>query len=300
MHSQLSQHVLRRAVPGGGDCGRDDRRDRRHGLAGMARPLARRPRPRPTAVELVAERREPGLALPIGGRSSPVVFGNRLYLLTADRRSSPTRRSGSWRSTPTPARCVWERRFSIYLSDVPQHRAGWASPAVDPRNRQHLRVHRRRRSCSRSSPDGKTLWDRSLPEEYGAVTTHGGRTTSPIIDGDKVILNALISRGAISTAPATATSRSTSGPARRSGSARRRRVTTTPTTRRRSSPTSTAAAADRRRHRRRVSRAQGQHRRAGVERRVSASARFSTARCTATASSTSRTAKRTSTRPRWG
>ena len=36
------------------------------------------------------------------------------------------------------------------------------------------------------------LWDRSLPEEYGAVTTHGGRTTSPIIEGDKVILNALI------------------------------------------------------------------------------------------------------------
>ena len=42
------------------------------------------------------------------------------------------------------------------------------------------------------SPDGKPLWDRSLPEDYGAVTTHGGRTTSPIIDGDKVILNTLM------------------------------------------------------------------------------------------------------------
>jgi outer membrane protein assembly factor BamB len=42
------------------------------------------------------------------------------------------------------------------------------------------------------APDGKLLWDRSLPEEYGAITTHGGRTTSPIIEGDKIILNALI------------------------------------------------------------------------------------------------------------
>ena len=42
------------------------------------------------------------------------------------------------------------------------------------------------------SPDGKVLWDRSLPEDYGAVTTHGGRTTSPIIHGDMVILNTLL------------------------------------------------------------------------------------------------------------
>ncbi|HEX6217377.1 MAG TPA: PQQ-binding-like beta-propeller repeat protein, partial [Vicinamibacterales bacterium] len=42
------------------------------------------------------------------------------------------------------------------------------------------------------SPDGKVLWDRSLTDEYGSVTTHGGRTTSPIVEGDKVILNTLI------------------------------------------------------------------------------------------------------------
>jgi outer membrane protein assembly factor BamB len=36
------------------------------------------------------------------------------------------------------------------------------------------------------------LWNRSLPEEYGAITTHGGRTTAPIVDGDKVILNVLL------------------------------------------------------------------------------------------------------------
>jgi hypothetical protein len=68
------------------------------------------------------------------------------------------------------------------------------------------------------SPEGKVLWERSLPEEYGAITTHGGRTTSPIVDGDKVILNTLIQIGArISAGRATGISRSTNAQARRSG-----------------------------------------------------------------------------------
>jgi outer membrane protein assembly factor BamB len=37
--------------------------------------------------------------------------------------------------------------------------------------------------------DGKLLWDRSLTDEYGAWTTHGGRTVSPIIEGDLVIVS---------------------------------------------------------------------------------------------------------------
>ena len=27
---------------------------------------------------------------------------------------------------------LWEHRFNIYLSDVPPHRIGWASPVGDP------------------------------------------------------------------------------------------------------------------------------------------------------------------------
>jgi outer membrane protein assembly factor BamB len=86
---------------------------------------------------------------------------------------------------------IWEKRFSLYLSDVPQHRASWASPAVDPETGNiYMFTVAAQLICV--APDGKVLWDRSLPDEYGAVTTHGGRTTSPIIEGDTVILNALI------------------------------------------------------------------------------------------------------------
>jgi outer membrane protein assembly factor BamB len=43
------------------------------------------------------------------------------------------------------------------------------------------------------SKDGKLLWDRSIGEEFAAFTTHGGRTSSPIVDGNLVIVSAALS-----------------------------------------------------------------------------------------------------------
>jgi outer membrane protein assembly factor BamB len=128
--------------------------------------------------------------IPIGGRSSPVAFGNRLYLNSPVGDIANTQERLVAIDAET-GKVLWEKRFSQYLSDVPQHRASWASPAVDPET-GNIYVFTVAAQLICVAPDGKIVWDRSLPDEYGAVTTHGGRTTSPIIDGDKVILNALV------------------------------------------------------------------------------------------------------------
>ena len=86
---------------------------------------------------------------------------------------------------------AWQRHVSVYLSDAPQHRAGWASPAVD-RETGNIYMVTVGLELLAFSPAGEKLWTRSLSEEYGAVSTHGGRTTSPIIEGDKVILSTLL------------------------------------------------------------------------------------------------------------
>ncbi len=128
--------------------------------------------------------------IPTGGRSSPVVFGNRIYLNTPTGDPANTQERLVALDAET-GKIVWERRFSLYLSDVPQHRSSWASPAVDPETGNiYMFTVAAQLICL--APDGTILWDRSLPDEYGAVTTHGGRTTSPIVEGDQVILNALI------------------------------------------------------------------------------------------------------------
>ena len=128
--------------------------------------------------------------IPIGGRATPVAWGNRIYLLTT---------AGDFATTQErlvaidadSGKVLWERHFSIYLSDVPQNRAAWASPAVDPAT-GNIYVLTVAAEFAAVSPDGNVLWSRSLPEEYGAITTHGGRTTSPIVDGEKVIFNVLL------------------------------------------------------------------------------------------------------------
>ncbi len=129
--------------------------------------------------------------LPFGGRSAPVVHGNRLYLQTTTSGDVSTTQERLVAVDVATGRVVWEQKVSQYLSDVPQHRAAWASPAVDPQT-GNIIMFTISAELLAYSPDGKLLWSRSLPEEYGAITTHGGRTTSPIIDGDKVILNTLL------------------------------------------------------------------------------------------------------------
>lgn len=129
--------------------------------------------------------------VPIGGRSAPVAFRDRIYLLTITAGDAASTQERLVALDAESGKVVWERRFSIYLSDVPQHRAGWASPAVDPET-GNIYAFTVGAQLFCVSPDGKILWDRSMPEEHGAVTTHGGRTTSPIVEGDKVILNTLI------------------------------------------------------------------------------------------------------------
>ena len=136
---------------------------------------------------------------------------------------------------------VWERRFSVYLTDVPEHRVALGFAGGRSRRRATSTRSRSERSSSRFSPDGKMLWERSMIDEYGAVTTHGGRTVSPVIDGDKVVINVLnagVGRSARGGNRYFAFDKRTGA---RSGSARRRPGTGTPTTRRLSSPTSAAS-----------------------------------------------------------
>ena len=129
--------------------------------------------------------------VPIGSRSTPVVFGNRVYLY-APSGDVAHRQERLVALDAATGKTLWERLFPVYLTDIPAHRVAWASPAVDPATgniytfggNAHLRA---------TSPDGKGLWERSLVEDFGAVTTHGGRAMSPVVDGDNVIVSTLIS-----------------------------------------------------------------------------------------------------------
>jgi outer membrane protein assembly factor BamB len=128
--------------------------------------------------------------VPIGSRSSPVVWNNRVYLY-APAGDESTRQERLVAIDATSGKVLWEHKRSVYLSDVPVHRVAWASPSVDPQT-GNIYAYGGNATLMAFSPDGKQLWERGLVEDYGAVTTHGGRTPSPVIEGDLVILNSLV------------------------------------------------------------------------------------------------------------
>jgi outer membrane protein assembly factor BamB len=128
---------------------------------------------------------------PYGGRSAPVVLGNRVYVQNPAGRGANLQERVMALDADT-GKVIWEYRFNLFQSDVPPHRIGWASPAADPET-GNIYVLSGGAQVIALSRDGKPLWDRSFGEEYTAFTTHGGRTMSPIVDGELVIVSAAVS-----------------------------------------------------------------------------------------------------------
>lgn len=125
--------------------------------------------------------------VPYGGRSAPIVMGNRVFLQNTAGKGELEQERVMCFNADT-GKLLWEHRFNIYLSDVPPHRVGWASPVGDPAT-GNVYVFGVGGNLLGLSNDGKVLWERSLGEDFGLLTTHGGRTVSPIIDGDLVIIS---------------------------------------------------------------------------------------------------------------
>src|SRR5216683_3226281 len=128
---------------------------------------------------------------PYGGRSAPIVMGNRVYVQNPSSRGDTLQERVMALDADT-GKVVWEYKFNIFQSDVPAHRVGWASPAADPETGNVYAFGVGALTVALNK-DGKLLWQRSIGEEFAAFTTHGGRTMSPLVDGDLVIVNSAVS-----------------------------------------------------------------------------------------------------------
>lgn len=132
---------------------------------------------------------------PFGGRSTPVVHNGRVYVLNPtfkheDIKNRPLLQERLMSLDAATGKVIWEYKYNLYHSDVPAHRIAWSSPSVDPET-GNVYVFGAGGTLLSMSRDGKKLWERTLVEDFGVVTTHGGRTTSPILEADKVIVSAI-------------------------------------------------------------------------------------------------------------
>ena len=129
--------------------------------------------------------------VPYGGRSAPIVMGNRVYVQNPSARGENLQERVMALDTET-GRVAWEYKVNLFQSDAPSHRIGWASPAADPETGNIYALTGGAQVIALNA-QGRLLWNRSLGEEWSAFTTHGGRTMSPMVDGDLVIVSAAVS-----------------------------------------------------------------------------------------------------------
>jgi outer membrane protein assembly factor BamB len=123
---------------------------------------------------------------PVGGITTPIVQNGRIYFIT---------RTGDKVTEQERVVClnekdgslVWEHKFNVFYADIVSDRLGWSTMVGDPET-GNVYAHGVQGLLFCFDKDGKVLWEHSLTEEYGRVSGYGGRVTSPIIDGDLLIL----------------------------------------------------------------------------------------------------------------
>jgi len=124
---------------------------------------------------------------PYGGRSTPIVLGDHLYMEnTAGKGETEQERILCFNADT--GKLLWEYKFNMFQSDVPAHRVGLGVAGGRPGN-SNVYVFGGNNLLTALTKDGKKIWERSITEEFSPFTTHGGRTVSPVIDGNLVIVS---------------------------------------------------------------------------------------------------------------
>ncbi len=127
-----------------------------------------------------------------GGISTPVIIGGRIFTLV---RHKPGTKQEAEKVLCLDAKTgekLWENVFNVYLSDVPAERVGWSAIVADPASNSVFAHGVCGVFTAIDAASGTTKWQRSLHEEFGFLSTYGGRTNIPVVFEDMVIASAVV------------------------------------------------------------------------------------------------------------
>src|SRR5687767_7095913 len=132
----------------------------------------------------------------IAGMSSPIVMNGRLYTLTriGEVKVQDTTIVGP--ETQEAIVCldaetgneIWVHRINMFQTEVPFHRIGWGNVVGDPQTNRVYGYATGGTLICLDARDGKPIWEHQMLEEFGMISTFGGRTQSPTIDEDQLII----------------------------------------------------------------------------------------------------------------
>jgi len=127
-----------------------------------------------------------------GGISTPVIMGGRLFTLVRHKPGTQEEAEKVLCLDAGTGKKLWENVFNVYLSDVPAERVGWSAVVADPASDTVFAHGVCGVFTAIDAATGKTKWQRSLHEEFGFLSTYGGRTNIPVVFEDLVIASAVV------------------------------------------------------------------------------------------------------------
>jgi outer membrane protein assembly factor BamB len=128
----------------------------------------------------------------LAGRSTPIVMNGNLYTIVRDKPETKEESEAVVCVDAATGNEIWRHRFNVYLSEVPDFRVAWSSVVGDPASGDVYALGVCDYFVCLDGRTGKKKWDHSLSEEYGMLSTYGGRTNFPIIHGNLVIISGIV------------------------------------------------------------------------------------------------------------
>jgi outer membrane protein assembly factor BamB len=125
------------------------------------------------------------------GRGTPIVMRGKIYLITRDNPGTQLEREKVMCLDAATGETIWENKFNVWSSSVPDTRVGWSSPVGDPATGKIYALGVNGWFQCLDGETGKANWAIPLHERYGLVSTYGGRTNFPIVVDDLVILGSV-------------------------------------------------------------------------------------------------------------
>ena len=128
----------------------------------------------------------------IGGPCTPIAMDGRIYMIQRALPSTDREGEKVVCLDAVTGKTLWENAYNVWLSDVPAERVGWSSVVGDPETGNVYTLGACDIFQCMDGKTGETLWSIPLHEQFGMLSTYGGRTNFPVIHENLVIISGII------------------------------------------------------------------------------------------------------------
>lgn len=135
-------------------------------------------------------------------RSTPITMNGKLYLVTRYKPESTEEGEQVVCLDAKTGNEIWTHHHNVFLSDAPAERVGWSAVVGDPTTGNVFWLGLGCQFKCINGNTGELIWEHALSEEYGMLSTYGGRTNFPIVIDDLVIISGVMTQYGENAVPA--------------------------------------------------------------------------------------------------